>query len=484
MDQTKSVSTTGRPNKGGRKLTGTKLYQGSDGFYRARVWRVIDGVRVRPVINFQTTSKLAAAAKLRAELAKDAPEFEALGEPETFAQAAKRIVELQGEEGMRTWHERWRRIEQYALPELGGLDVRKITTAQCREVLAEAGKTLSKQSVSHLRTDMSTVFQQLWSDDVIPGNPLEKGKLKLPKNLKVDGRPRLILSDDEFDQLLGYALESEGRRTLGLMCLASRAFGGQRTSDLHAWDWRHVDTKTWATAKVYRPKTERNEDGTPAHESELTAFEMPAVLLGPLKGYWASKGKPKTGPVFPIAIGENAGERHGKRSYVRELRAALWEAGVRRPMADTSEAREALNRGLAGVAKARQALAAVQGKPDGRQGQGPSRAGGRAAGRGRSEGALRLADGHAPVPARGLPQLPAGLRHGRLRLGRFGPGCHGAGRSLGPTHEREVPHAQSARDRGSAGRHAPAAFGSKRLDSVFSWLPSGVRCCGSGSFYW
>jgi len=147
------------------------------------------------------------------------------------------------------------------------------------------------------------------------------------------------------------------------MCLASRTFGGQRTSDLHAWDWSHVDTKTWTTAKVYRPKTERNADGTPAHESTLTEIEIPEDLLGRLKAYWTAQGRPLSGPVFPTVSGEQAGERQGKRSHVRELRAALWEAGVCRPMADTTEASQALESRRDLATKARQALATAQKDP-------------------------------------------------------------------------------------------------------------------------
>jgi integrase len=328
--------------------------------------RTVDGERIRSNVPLETKNKSAANIKLRRLLGNDAPDEVLKKEAEreeTFAEACKRVVEQQGREGMRTWKERLARIERYALPELGKIAPSNINTGMIKKMLAAAGEVLAKESVGHLRTDMSTVFQQLWEDDLIPTTPLGRGKLKLPKNLKTDSRERLILSDDEFVRLVDYALASKERYTLGLMCLASRTFGGQRTSDLHAWDWSHVDTKTWATAKVYRPKTERNDDGTPAHESTLTEIEIPEALLGPLKSYWKFKGSPIFGAVFPTVNGEQAGERQSKRSHVRELRAALWEAGVCRPMAATPEASHALESRRELALKARVALAAAQGDP-------------------------------------------------------------------------------------------------------------------------
>jgi hypothetical protein len=46
---------------------------------------------------------------------------------------------------------------------------------------------------------------------------------------------------------------------LHTMALTSRAFGGMRTSDLHAWDWEHVDTVSWRNAHVPRPKTKSRD---------------------------------------------------------------------------------------------------------------------------------------------------------------------------------------------------------------------------------
>lgn len=340
----------GRPRKG-------SLYQTKAG-WSARIIIQVDGVEIRKGVDLKTTNKSAARIKMRRLTESSSVEDleVAASREETFREAAERIVARQQEEGMRTAHERLRRLERYAYPELGDLACSAISTGMLREVLVAAAKVLQKESVDHLRVDMSTVFGALWSDDLIEKNPLEARKLKLPANLRKDGRTRLTLTDDEFDRLITFTMSQDSLSTLGLMCLASRCFGGMRTSDLHAWNWAHVDTEKWRSAKVYRPKTERNPDGTPSNESELTSIEIPDVLLAPLQAYWANQGHPTSGPVFPIVAGEHAGEAQGKRSHVRELRKALWRAGIHRPL-------DGYDRAMEGLAKASAVLAAFRAEP-------------------------------------------------------------------------------------------------------------------------
>ena len=57
---------------------------------------------------------------------------------------------------------------------------------------------------------------------------------------------------------------------------------------------------------------------------------------------------PKAGPVFPVERGERAGQQQLKRSHARELRAALWMAGVHMPLEGFEEAAEALRAALLG----------------------------------------------------------------------------------------------------------------------------------------
>ncbi|HKO53333.1 MAG TPA: tyrosine-type recombinase/integrase, partial [Polyangiaceae bacterium] len=341
--------------KGGRPRKGTLEMRGKT--WHARMTVTVDGESIRPWFDLGTDNKAVARRKmarlLKEQKATDAPTIEALAEfakePETVAEATARIVERQGREGLKTWRERLSRLARYALPELGKLAIARVRPSNVRDVLTASGAAgLSKQSVQHLRNDLNGVFGDLWRDEQITENPV--ARVKLPKGLAVDARPRVILSDSEFAELMACPHITEQVR---LMSLASRCFGGMRTSDLHAWDWAHVDTDAWQSAEVYRPKT----DG-PEAPVELVRLELPEILQAPLRAWWKGQRRDseaegaRTGPVFPVLKGERAGERHGKRSHARELRAALWRAGVHRPLAGFSEALQALRQAERSLASA------------------------------------------------------------------------------------------------------------------------------------
>jgi integrase len=105
---------------------------------------------------------------------------------------------------------------------------------------------------------------------------------------------------------------------LHTMALVSRTLGGARTSDLHAWDWAHIDVLTWVDAHVPRPKTKSGD-----------RMALPDVLVPVLRAWWDSHGRPTSGPVFPCRRGARAGERKGKGlSYAAALRDALWAARI------------------------------------------------------------------------------------------------------------------------------------------------------------
>jgi hypothetical protein len=202
------------------------------------------------------------------------------------------------------------------------------------DVLREAARTLSGQSVVHLRNDLKGVFGELWRTRCIKENPMDR--VRLPRALPgKDERERLLLSDQEFSRFVSAETTPERLR---VMALVMRNVGGMRTSDAHAWDWSLVDLRKFRTARVYRPKTERPKGEAPKVVTVLAELEIPKPIRAPLRAWWTSQGKPTKGPVFPIAIGQRAGERQGKRSHVRELRRALWRAGVHRPLDGFKEA--------------------------------------------------------------------------------------------------------------------------------------------------
>lgn len=281
------------------------------GGWSGRYRTLKDGEWIRLCVPLGTDNKSVARVKLDRLIAGDAKP-ETVSEPETFEQAARRVVPLQG---VKTAAERLRRLEMYAFPRLGQLHVTVLRGADIREVLDQAvSEGLSRTTVGHVLDDISGILDSLWRYEILKENPAKR--VEVPKAAKVDDRPRVVLTDEEFSTLIdapGLDLE------LRLMALTARCFGGMRTSDLHAWDWSHIDVKAWGDAYVPRPKTQTRD-----------RLALPEMIVPALRQWWVAAGRPVAGPVFPERMRERAGERRGKRSHARRLRAALWAAGVKR----------------------------------------------------------------------------------------------------------------------------------------------------------
>jgi hypothetical protein len=68
-----------------------------------------------------------------------------------------------------------RRLERYAVPEIGPMPVSSVGPGDFRAVLEAAGEAgLAKRSVQHLRDDLGSVFGALWRDEEIDENPGHK----------------------------------------------------------------------------------------------------------------------------------------------------------------------------------------------------------------------------------------------------------------------------------------------------------------------
>jgi integrase len=230
---------------------------------------------------------------------------------ETFEAAARRIVPTQR---AKTRGERLSRLERFAFPLVGDMPVGEIRSLHIRGVLVAALPKLGKTSIGHLLDDIAGVLDELWRDEILAENPARR--VQVPGAARVDERPRVVLTDDEFTRLAAWpAIMPE----LRCLIMVSRCLGGARTSDLHALDWSHIDRVSWASAHVPRPKT-----------SSRDRLALPEVLVPVLRNWWHLEGQPAKGPVFPVREGPRAGTRRGKMSHARELRKALWQAGIRR----------------------------------------------------------------------------------------------------------------------------------------------------------
>lgn len=150
-------------------------------------------------------------------------------------------------------------------------------------------------------------------------------KVRVPSSACKDERKRKLLTDDEFYALVECPLIPLRYRVL---YWASRAIGGMRASDLHAWRWSMVDTSGWATCTVVRPKTKDKPVG----------HRLQPVVGAMLKEWFLACGCPRPDtPVFPRQRPRRKGQGakgthmdYSGPSYARRLRKHLVLAGVTR----------------------------------------------------------------------------------------------------------------------------------------------------------
>jgi len=297
---------------------GTFIWNASKQTWRWKGWVTVEGVKVRREFSLGTSVRSIAEAKVK-QLRESSQEPDDVAAPETFEEAARRIVEIQRVEGAVSWKKRLRRLEQYAFPVLGQLKVSHVRAEHIKDALRVAlvaGR--SKSLIDHVRDDCSSVLDTLWKDGRIAENVAKKAPV--PANAPEDKRLHSIPTDDELIRLM-----SSGLVDIEVLAFAvcSRAVGGQRTSDmLIGADWANVDIVDWLIWRVYRPKTKTWD-----------LFEIPAPAVGVLRDWWERSGQPTSGPLFPVTRGPRKGEKRKPGAcFAKRLRAAFWAAGVRRPL--------------------------------------------------------------------------------------------------------------------------------------------------------
>ncbi len=318
-----------------RKQSGSKRWSPLEGSWRGRI-RDAQGKRT-PWCDLGTDNETLAAQKLAQWIETGIPPRAKARE--SFALAARRIVAEQKASGFAGAGDRWYRIETYALPRIGHFEIEQIEQHHLKTILADMVKLgLLVDTVHHMRTDLSKIFKTLVGEGSLR-HCVATG-VELPDGCEHDARPRKVVSDEHVVLFL------RRRGTTGeleMLVLVARWVGGQRTSDIHAGDWSHVDTVTWKTMRVRRPKTEAKAGTLPGHKKgrrrasrsfEFTEHDIPSDVVGPLRAWWEAHGRPLSGPIFPARRGKNAGQRKVSRgiSYAERWRDALWEERIASPL--------------------------------------------------------------------------------------------------------------------------------------------------------
>ena len=159
-------------NKGGKPNTGSLILRKCG--YVARIWAVVDGVRIRQSVKLGTDNRAVARVKLR-QLIEDPTSIPTAGSAETFKQAAERIIKQQGTDGLKSHKDRLQRVTKFAFPEMGKLAVTAIKLAHVKAALDRALKAgMSRRTITHLKVDLSTIFDELWRDEIIPRKPRQE----------------------------------------------------------------------------------------------------------------------------------------------------------------------------------------------------------------------------------------------------------------------------------------------------------------------
>lgn len=311
-----------------KKQEGQLYYRAGLGWY-GRFYAMVEGERIRVARALKTENRAVARRRLTKMIAEGNISAEEARRPETFEEAATRLVAEQKAAGMVTWKDRERRLKKYILPRLGPLDPKAIRVAHIKALLEEVrdmGK--ARQSLIHIKNDISVVLNDLWQSEVLEQNIADRVNVPeaLPAITKRSKKARATLGDDELGRYLAWrhpdpshAMAVLERQT---MSCVSRMFGGLRTSDLHTVRWETLDP-----GEFVRGVAPRAKGGTLDHGGEPQELLIPAELRPFLIEWWTLAGKPTQGLVFPKRRGKGAGERGRKKSsHAERLRIDLMRA--------------------------------------------------------------------------------------------------------------------------------------------------------------
>jgi len=288
------------------------------GWY-GRFYAIVDGERVRVCRALGTDNRAVARAKIRRLIEEQDVRPAAALPAETFADAARRVLDQQRTGGMATWKERTQRLEDYVLPTLGPILPGDIRASHVRSVL-EAARDLGKarQTLVHIKNDISAVLGDLWRADLLPENVT--ARVKVPEAqaepTQRAKKERAVLTDEELARYLAWEHPDQRQRMAVLerqtMACVARMFGGLRTSDLHALVWGGFDLPkvlddggtVGGFAIGIAP---RRKGAGLAKGGRPQRLAVPEMLRPILADWWERHGRPRTGLVFPARRGAKAG---------------------------------------------------------------------------------------------------------------------------------------------------------------------------------
>jgi len=311
-----------RKHGGGRKRTGQLVWCKSG--WRARVTVVVDGERIRRLVDLGTSYKPVARRKL-ARILSESDTSETTDAPPkvtTLDDFAEVWLERRNEQGKTSVESERILYRNYCGPELGQLPLASVGQGHVHALLSElragrrlsaTGKRLSRASVKHVHGVLLRIFKSALGAGLVSANPVSPIELSDVLPEAESERLRAVLTDSELRQLLAFP---NGDIEVKMLVLMSRTIGGMRAGDLNGLDWESFG-EDFATCRVPRRKTKQPKE-LDVHP-EVRPF---------IRAWWEAHDCPTSGPVFPVRRGPRAGEakRKSNMSYAERLRRELKRA--------------------------------------------------------------------------------------------------------------------------------------------------------------
>lgn len=307
------------------------------------------GKRCRETLKLKPTKKnLTYASGLRSEILRkielgsfrygdyfpDSPNAEKIASP-TFFQIAKAWIEGQSHLAFSTEKEYRSILNRYWLPELGDIEINRITTTLLLEVIAK--QKWSMKTRNNAIGPLRNVFDLAHMDGMIDANPASR--IKNAKTQKPEPDP---LTLDEMNRVLEWMARAPEWENYFEFAF----FTGLRTSELIALHWGDIDfhnrivrvqrAKVRAKTKGTKTSTIRDVElssraiGALAKQKERTFLRGEEVFLHPFTGEPIIDDRPPR--LFWESALKACGLRHRAAYQTRHTCISLWLMAGANPM--------------------------------------------------------------------------------------------------------------------------------------------------------
>jgi integrase len=210
----------------------------------------------------------------------------------------------------------------YLQPHLGQIELSKINTARCSDVLTILAKQgLGNRTVSHAKALGRMIFKRAEAKSIVQGNPWASAK---PETKPLKQKPTYAYSLAEAQKIFT-ALEAYPEAQL-VFCFAF--FAGCRPSEITGIRYENiVDGRLYLKEAIWRGHSGSLKTGTGDNRPKI----LPALVLDKIERWWVMNGRPETGYLFASKVLGPDGKPQPKSAEnvaYRVIRPVCEKAGV------------------------------------------------------------------------------------------------------------------------------------------------------------